>query len=196
MFEGLFERQPQTIYRPGGFLSKLVSSRLISDLLRCRLRNCSFIAQLCIYYCPALLLHPHWLATSLRAVSQQVWVVVHAWWSMAWAEDQKGGRERKEDRRKKNTGLKYGERMNKGPWFISSADEGMQKKKKKIGGIIGLEMIRGRSWMHFSDAVPGIVERVWMCMGRVSAWGRQKKGQNKSVAAKHLVARQQGFKQR
>ncbi len=48
-----------------------------------------------------------------------------------------------------------------------------------MGGIIGLVMIHGRSWMHFTDAIPGILVCVWMCMRRVGVWGRQKKAKIK-----------------
>lgn len=53
------------------------------------------------------------------------------------------------------------------------------KKERKWEGIMGLMMIHGRSWMHFSDAIPGILECVWMSVRRVGVWARQKKAKIK-----------------
>lgn len=55
-----------------------------------------------------------------------------------------------------------------------------EAKKEKMGGIMVLVMIHERSWMHFSDAIPGILECVWMCVWREGVWNGQKKAKIKA----------------
>lgn len=132
----------------------------------------------CVYYRAAPIHHSHWLAAALRPVDQQVWPVGHAWWSMAWGVEQERGKRRERKMKKEAEDWKT-ERKWIGDHDNLLCRRREEKKEEKMGGIIGLVMIHGRSWMHFTDAIPGILVCVWMCARRVGVRGKQKKAQIK-----------------
>lgn len=102
LFEVLSERQPQTIYRLGGFFTKLISSHLIIPPLNssqtCWAADWGITLlshSFCVYYQATPINHSHWLAAALRPVNQQSWLVGHASGSEIWGAD----REREHRRR-------------------------------------------------------------------------------------------------
>lgn len=181
-----------TIYRLGDFQkAHLLPSSLFSNHLRLTEMQSGeflfcFTASVfhrlfhCIHY---QLARSQWLATSLRLVSQQMWHVGQPWWSA----------ECELERRKENKkGMKH--RMER--WRESDLLNCRWKEKKetKQEAFIELAMIQGRLWMHFSDAIPGALECVWMCVVGGGA-GDSEKGQNKKCSHKTFGCQATGLQE-
>lgn len=135
--------------RPPGLF---IGWEVFADLLRCRLRSWSFIAQLLRLLMSNIIHHCYWFTTALGPVSQQVWLVGHAWWSMAWSTDQNDGMKRK--MRKDSEGGDWDNLLCR--WETKNICQDW------------------RFWMHFSDTWVCVYDYVYLEGGRVG-WTKNAK---------------------